>query len=230
MKLTLLILITLLSSNCLPDKSSNALADKPQTVEVPPRGPEIPEDFITKPQPQLSDAVIDKYKATQDLIKNNHKDILSVVANSQPAVKNKMTNYLEICLEENDGTGWLARTGKPQFHLTKFMETVDFFMVKINDAKAFKPNAEQVEKYNQLKSLIIKDKATIEKYINDRSSNLNHTDLSRQRMYRDILNSDFEQYRSNNIVTEKEFEKNFTFLIEKWESLANDLRLHYAMK
>jgi len=167
------------------------------------------------------------YLEAQDLIKTHKSDIFKIFENSTPEVKRKSAEFVNLCLN-NTEEDFLKKSGKGKTYLRKVINNINFFVDKINEAKAFKPNSEQLELYNKFKGLLEEHREVVNKYINDRNPNFNQTDKQRIRMYSIILYNDFDGYRNNVLVTEREFEKNFRFLVTNWDDLAMQMYMHYG--
>ncbi len=168
-----------------------------------------------------------EYDRAKQLVIQNQENIFKIVANSRPEIKDRMTYFLNLCLENNE-QGWLKKSGKDKTFLAEFFKMVDFFVGKIEKAKSFKPDDNQIALYNKLKEQIEKDRKIINGYINAKEMvKNNNTDIQRIRMYEQIMNNDIESYLSNNILTKEEFDKNFQFLTENWKKLIEELRPHF---
>jgi len=166
------------------------------------------------------------YQRAQELIKANKEDIFKIFENSTPEVKRKSAEFVNLCLNNNE-EDFLKKSRKGKTYLRKVLNNIDFFVAKINEAKAFNPTQEQIDLYNEFRGFLQAERNVVNKYINDDNPNFNQTDKQRIRTYRTILNNDFDGYRNKIIVTEKEFEKNFRFLVANWDKLAMEMHFHY---
>lgn len=170
-----------------------------------------------------------EYVETQKMLTENKKDIFKIVENSSPEVKSQMMNYLTLCINNNEAD-YLKKSGKGRGYMQEFMKTVRFFVSKIEEAKSFQPDEQQMAAYYELKSRLERDKTYINRYILNREGIGNQTDNQRRRMYKIMLANDLPGYQEATMVTEKEFDKNIPFLVKNWERLSNEIKIYYDSK
>lgn len=170
-----------------------------------------------------------KYLKAQEQVKTHRQDMLKMFENSTPEVKRESQEFVNLVFH-NTEEAFLQKSGKGKTYLRKVINSIDFFVSKIEDAKAFVPNQDQINLYNKFKGFLQSESKVVNQYINDNNPKFNHTDKQRIRMYSVILNSDFDAYRNSVIVTEAEFEKNFRFLVANWDQLSLEMHMHYGFE
>ena len=170
-----------------------------------------------------------EYLETQKMLIENKKDIFKIVENSSPEVKSQMMNYLTLCINNNE-IDYLEKSGKNRRHMEEFMKTVRFFVAKVEEAKSFQPDEQQIAIYYELKSRLERDKSYVNRYIINSEGIGNQTDNQRRRLYKIMLANDMPGYLEATMVTEKEFDKNIPFLVKNWERLSNEIKMYYDSK
>jgi hypothetical protein len=168
-----------------------------------------------------------EYLNAQALIRANKADIFKIFDNSTPEVKRISIEFVNLCLN-NTEEEFIKKSGKGKDHVRKVINNINFFVDKINEAKAFHPNTEQIRLYNKLKELLQTNNELVNKYLNDNNPNFTQADKQRIRVYKDVLNHDFDGYRNKVIITEKEFEHNFKFITSNWENLKLEMQFYYS--
>jgi len=130
-------------------------------------------------------------------------------------------------LEQKNYKDFLTIGKQTESQSLEFFRLVDHFMERVNEAKRFKPNDSQKKLYEDVKGLIYKDMKVISLYIAYKNDKYNRTDLQRVKTYQLIMINDLEGYMAESMITEKEFDKSFNFLLSNWEKLTNELRREF---
>ena len=157
------------------------------------------------------------YQTMRKKAQDNQKEIEVMIGKANnPIVKARSLQIFGFLLQYEREEDYLRATGHTKKEITKYNALIDHFLTQIQSAKIFSPSAEQTTLFVDLKKKVKRDSAKIAHYL--QSFDVRYTPIqeARRQLLLQVLKFDLNEYLGNTLITEKEFDHNFTDLNQKW--------------
>ena len=176
------------------------------------------------PQEKTPSKLEIQYNQVQLLLNENEMDLYRLFAQLPIKMQKELKESMK-GIQENTFSEMMKKENNNDKNLRLLLASMEKFMVRLGNARAFHPNEEQTKLYNELRNKVLKDKKVVDEYLSKPADPNNAQEIAIKILLRNIRNNRIASFKNVSLMSSQEFDRAIGDLNREWETVKTNLVL-----